>query len=142
MRARRPPPKWAAAVFWAFSVNAVGLPQRQGILNGELLGEQLPELGGLLLSLGLEGLHPPGQLLLAGQQAPLGILLAAQPLRCLSFQPGGYGKSAVRAGYRDALHRLLGIEGVVGRFLGDIDIVGVGLLESGGGDLHELGLGV
>ncbi len=127
MRARRPPPKWAAAVFWAFSVNAVGLPQRQGILNGELLGEQLPELGGLLLSLGLEGLHPPGQLLLAGQQAPMGILIAAQPLRCLSFQPGGYGKSAVRAGYRDALHRLLGIEGVVGRFLGDIDVVGVGL---------------
>ena len=35
--------------------DTVGLPQRQGILNGELLGEQLPELGGLLLSLGLEG---------------------------------------------------------------------------------------
>ena len=91
MRARRPPPKWAAAVFWAFSVNTVGLPQRQGILNGELLGEQLPELGGLLLSLGLEGLHPPGQLLLAGQQAPMGVLVAAQPLRCLLFQPGGPG---------------------------------------------------
>ena len=71
-----------------------------------------------------------------------GVLVAAQPLRCLLFQPGGHGKSAVRAGYRDALHRLLGIEGVVGRFLGDIDVVGVGLLESGGGDLHELGLGV
>ena len=67
MRARRPPPKWAAAVFLALSVNAVGLPQRQGILNGELLGEQLPELGGLLLSLGLEGLHPPGQ---AGTENP------------------------------------------------------------------------
>ena len=72
----------------------------------------------------------------------MGVLIAAQPLRCLLFQPGGYGKSAVRAGYRDALHRLLGIEGVVGRFLGDIDVVGVGLFESGGGDLHELGLGV
>ena len=28
---------------------------------------------------------------------------------------------------------LLGIEGIVGRFLGDIDVVGVALLEAGGG---------
>ena len=55
------------------------------------------ELGGSCFPLGLEGLHPPGQLLLAGQQAPMGIL-AAQPLRRFLFQPGGTGKSAVRAG--------------------------------------------
>ena len=33
-----------------------------------------------------------------------------------------------------------GVDGIVGSFLGDIDVVGVGLPETGGGDLHELGV--
>ena len=35
-----------------------------------------------------------------------------------------------------------GVDGIVGSFLGDIDIVGVGLPEASGGNLHKLGLAV